>query len=103
MIDSGLGMDEDWDWKVYLDTASKKGDCRHALWVFISFVSQGLNMFFVTQYLVIHIEVVFVLHFFVFFLPLELLFNSINRARPCQASEGRTEIRSLGLRSIWMT
>jgi hypothetical protein len=67
MIDSGMGMDGNWDWKVYLGRRQRRNlQDMHALWVFISFVSQRLNMFLITQYLVIRMEVIFVLHFLSF-------------------------------------
>jgi hypothetical protein len=45
MIDSGLEMDGDWELEGIPGLASKKGIVGHALWVFISFVSQGLTCF----------------------------------------------------------
>jgi hypothetical protein len=64
MIDSGMEMDGKWEWKEGIPgPASEKELAGHALWIIFSFVQQRLNMFLITQHLVIRIEVIFVLHF----------------------------------------
>jgi hypothetical protein len=68
MIDSGLEMDGDWELEGIPGLASKKGIVGHACTLGLHFFCFAeLNMFLITQHLVIHIEVVFVFHFLLYF------------------------------------
>lgn len=71
MIDSRMRMDGNWD-KGYTWHGVKEG-LDTELWVSVSFVSQRLNMFLITRYLIIHIEVGFTLHFSLLSFPLSLI------------------------------
>lgn len=63
-------MDGNWD-KGYTWHGVKEGILQD--WISISFVPRRLNMFLITRYLIIHIEVGFILHIFHLSFPLSLI------------------------------